>query len=100
MSGQKVCEKIAQEYNLPESYVRKLLLNTLKEIESIAIETGRCQIRGFGTFKLKTYAERRTHDYATKQIITLPARTKLVFEHGRDRSDLVNIKTKTTEAGE
>ncbi len=90
MSAIKVCERIAKEHNLPEALVRKLVMGMLTEIEAIALETGRCQIRGFGTFKLKTYAGRRMHDYATRQIITIPQRTKLVFEHGRDRLSLVD----------
>jgi nucleoid DNA-binding protein len=85
MSGKRLCEIIAKENGIPESFAKKILLDALSAIELMTLERGRCQIRGFGTFKLKTFAAKLSHDYATRKIIQLPAKTKLVFEHGRDR---------------
>lgn len=88
MSGKLLCEKLAREHDLPEAFARKILFELLIGIESIVAETGRCQIRGFGTFKLKTFAARRSHDYVSRTIIQIPEKTKLVFEHGQDRAPL------------
>lgn len=88
MSGKILCEKISKEYDLPEALAKKLLLDALRTIESIVLETGRCQIRGFGTFKIKKIASRRSHDYVSRTIIQIPEKVKLVFEHGQDRTPL------------
>lgn len=90
MSAQRLSEKMAKEHGLTDAFAKKLVLSVLGEIESIAVETGRCQIRGFGTFKLKTFKQRRMHDYSSRTIVILPERTKLVFEHGRDRIGLIS----------
>lgn len=42
---------IASRHALPSGLARTLLLEIQHQIKSIAAETGRCQIRGFGTFK-------------------------------------------------
>lgn len=91
MSGTQICKKIAKENNLSEAMARKILFDALMEIENIVSTTGRCQIRGFGTFKLKTYASRRSHDYVTKTIIELPKKIKLVFEHSRERTTIFKL---------
>lgn len=85
MSGARLYHKVAISNNLPEAFVRKLLFDALFEIEAIVAETGRCQIRGFGTFKLKKMVARQGRDLVRSSIVQIPAKNKLVFEHGRDR---------------
>lgn len=98
MSGKRICIKLTKEFDLPEVLVRKLLMETLTEIEAIVAETGRCQIRGFGTFKLKTFAARRARDFVTSKIIDLPQRRKLVFEHSRERVPLFLLKSEEVKS--
>jgi len=86
MSGKLLSQRLAKRHELPEAFARKLLLDALLEIESMVAETGRCQIRGFGTFKLKTSAAKRTHDYQTRKMIDVPAKTRMVFAHSQDRA--------------
>lgn len=95
MSGKHLWEKLALDNNISEALAKKLLSETFCEIERIVAKTGRCQIRGFGTFKIKTYAARRTHDFQTRTIMELPQKRKLVFEHGRDRKLLTDSVEKS-----
>lgn len=60
---------IASRHALPTTLARTLLLEILHQIKSIAAETGRCQIRGFGTFKFTPSPGRQ-----------------LIFEQERERS--------------
>lgn len=85
MSGRKVSNKLAKAYKLPDEFVYKLMLDILHEIECITVTDGRCQIRGFGTFRLKTSAPRKAFNVVTKEISDLDAKTTIVFDHGQDR---------------
>jgi DNA-binding protein HU-beta len=85
MSSERISEKLAEKHGLPPAVLRQILMDALLEIERQALESGRCQIRGFGVFRVRTSAARPARNVATGQAVTAPAQTKLVFHHGRDR---------------
>jgi nucleoid DNA-binding protein len=94
MSGQAIVDKIAVEFNLPTEIVKEILHSAWGQIENIARETGRCQVRGFGVFMLHTSKARVMHDYATRQLTQLQPKTTLKFRQGRDRISAFNPRLK------
>ena len=63
-----------------------MMQDILNEIEFLTTSTGRCQIRGFGTFRIKIQVQKRMHNVQTKKIITIPTKIKMIFLHARDKN--------------
>lgn len=89
MSGKIISQNLANAYGLPETLTKQMLMDMLLLIENMAINQGRCQIRGFGTFRIKKSAQRTVLDYKSKSIMSVPEKNKLIFIHARDRKKLL-----------
>ena len=95
MSGQRIVEAIALEFDLEPVMAREIFLATIAQIETISQETGSCRIRGFGVFRLDVLKERVIHDYQSKSLVLLPAKKQLTFKQGRDRKKKLNPAGRT-----
>jgi len=89
MSATDISKKLGAQHSLDPAFVKRLLLDAFAEIESAANAHGRCQIRGFGTFKVRRCAPRPARNLVAGTTVLLPERHKLVFEHACDRKDLI-----------
>lgn len=85
MSATDISKTLADRHNLPQAFVKQLLLEAFAQIETIASASGRCQIRGFGTFKVRHCAARPVRNLIAGTPMMLPERHKLVFDHADDR---------------
>ena len=66
----------------------------LKSIKDSLIEGNHIEIRGFGTFKLKTRKPRVGRNPKTDQKVPVPQRTVPTFKFSRDfKVSVVNVKT-------
>jgi DNA-binding protein HU-beta len=66
----------------------------LKSVKDSLIEGNHIEIRGFGTFKLKTRKPRVGRNPKTDQKVPVPQRTVPTFKFSRDfKVSVVNVKT-------
>lgn len=66
----------------------------LKSIKDSLIDGNHIEIRGFGTFKLKTRKPRVGRNPKTDQKVPVPQRTVPTFKFSRDfKVSVVNVKT-------
>jgi len=66
----------------------------LKSIKDSLIDCNHIEIRGFGTFKLKTRKPRMGRNPKTDQKVPVPKRTVPTFKFSRDfKVSVVNVKT-------
>lgn len=67
----------------------------LQSIKDILTEGNHIEIRGFGTFKLKTRKPRVGRNPKTDEKVPVPARTVPTFKFSREfKNSVVDIKTK------
>ena len=67
----------------------------LKSIKDSLIEGTHIEVRGFGTFKLKTRKPRVGRNPKTDEKVPVPQRTVPTFKFSRDfKVSVVNVKTK------
>ncbi len=67
----------------------------LQSIKDSLTEANHIEIRGFGTFKLKTRKPRVGRNPKTDEKVPVPARTVPTFKFSRDfKTSVVDIKTK------
>ncbi len=81
-------KRISREFNLPSQEARKIVQMVLDGIIEGAIETGRVEIRRFGTFKIQHRSARVARNPRTNEELRLPPRYVLTFEP----SDIVTEK--------
>jgi DNA-binding protein HU-beta len=66
----------------------------LKSIKDSLVEGNHIEIRGFGTFKLKSRKPRMGRNPKTDQKVPVPKRTVPTFKFSRDfKMSVVNVKT-------
>lgn len=66
----------------------------LKSIKDSLVESNHIEIRGFGTFKLKTRKPRVGRNPKTDQKVPVPQRTVPTFKFSRDfKVSVVDVKT-------
>ena len=66
----------------------------LKSIKDCLIDGNHIEIRGFGTFKLKTRKPRMGRNPKTDQKVPVPKRTVPTFKFSRDfKMSVINVKT-------
>jgi integration host factor subunit beta len=90
MSLAELSLRIARRHDLPKEVARDLIVDLLGEIESVTTATGRCAIRGFGVFKLKTFAAKPGRNPKTGERVRVPPRRRVVFQYAVDRARLLD----------
>lgn len=89
-TSQRVCDSLAKRHGMSPGLVRILLNEAFEAIERETLSTGRCHFRGFGTFKLQQQAAKKGRVVRTGEPVLIPARSRIVFAHGRDRRRTVD----------
>ena len=91
-------ELVQKETGLDNKQSDRFIRQWIDIINGGLEKDGRVRIFNFGTFKLQKVAERKGFNPATKEKITIPAHTKVVFKGAKNLRETVNRKYNLLEA--
>ncbi|MDD6283947.1 MAG: HU family DNA-binding protein [Firmicutes bacterium] len=90
MNKTELIAAISEKAEISKKDADKALAATIDTIVDALVKGDKVQLVGFGTFEVKTRAERTGHNPATKQVITIPASKAPAFKVGKAFKDAVN----------
>jgi DNA-binding protein HU-beta len=85
-------DEVARVTNTPAKAVKPIILATLQATKTGVAQGHRYQLAGFGSFEQRVYAARTGTNPATKQKMTIPARTGVVFKAASNWTDMLGPK--------
>lgn len=89
MNKRELIAGMAAESGLAKSDVEKALNAFLHQVEKAMKEGDKVQLMGFGSFEVKSRAERTGRNPRTKEKVVIPASKFPVFKAGKSLKDAV-----------
>ena len=89
MNKTELIAKIADKSGLTKKDADKALTAVIDSITEALVNADKVQLVGFGTFELRTRAERKGRNPLTKAEITIPASKVTAFKAGKALKDAV-----------
>lgn len=90
MTKADIVELIAERTGYTVKDIKTILENFLDEVKNALAENKHIEIRGFGTFKVKTHKARKARNPRTNQEVTVPARKKAFFKVSKEMNKMLN----------
>ena len=90
MTKADIIDLIVEKHGFTAKDVRIMVENLLEEVQNCLMEDNHLEIRGFGTFKVKSVKARKARNPKTNQEVQVPARKKAVFKVSRDLNGILN----------
>ena len=90
MTKANIVELIAEKNGMTAKDVKIIVEHLLEEIKSCLSENKHLEIRGFGTFRVKTLKARKARNPKTNTEVSVPAKKKAVFKVSRDLNEMLN----------
>lgn len=92
MIKSELCDQIAAKIpELSEKSVANGVNHILKTMEEALHASQHIEIRGFGSFTLRHFAERESQNPKTGEKLMLPAGKKIHFKPGKELRERVNV---------
>ena len=89
MNKVELVTKMAEKSNLTKKEAALALDAFIESVEEALENREKVQLVGFGTFETRERAAREGRNPRTKEAITIPASTVLVFKAGKEFKDRV-----------
>ena len=89
MNKTELIAKIADKSGLTKKDADKALTAVIDSITEALVNADKVQLVGFGTFELRTRAERKGRNPLTKAEITIPASKVPAFKAGKALKDAI-----------
>lgn len=89
MNKSELIAAIAAKSELTKKDAEKALNACVESIEEALVKGDKVQLVGFGSFEVRTRAERKGRNPQTKKEITIPASKAPVFKAGKALKDVV-----------
>ncbi len=89
MNKTELIAAIAEKAELSKKDAEKALNAFIESVEGALAKNDKVQLVGFGTFEVKTRAERKGRNPQTKQEITIPASKAPAFKVGKAFKDAI-----------
>lgn len=89
MNKTELIAAIAEKAELSKKDAEKALNAFVESVEGALAKNDKVQLVGFGTFEVKTRAERKGRNPQTKQEITIPASKAPAFKVGKAFKDAI-----------
>ena len=89
MNTTELIAAIAEKAELSKKDAEKALNAFIESVEGALAKNDKVQLVGFGTFEVKTRAERKGRNPQTKQEITIPASKAPAFKVGKAFKDAI-----------
>jgi DNA-binding protein HU-beta len=90
MTKADIVELIAEKTGFTQSEVKMTFEGFLQEVKNCLVEGNTLEIRGFGTFKVKSQKARKARNPKTNAEVHVPARKKAVFKVSKELNGLFN----------
>jgi nucleoid DNA-binding protein len=85
-----IIELIAEKTGFTIVDVKTISERFLQEVKNCLVEGNTLEIRGFGTFKVKSQKARKARNPKTNTEVDVPARKKAFFKVSRELNKLLN----------
>ena len=90
MTKAEIVEKIADKTGFTLHETRQVVEQFLEEVFNCLNRDDQLEVRGFGTFKVKNFRERKARNPRSNEEITVPARKKAIFKVSNELNQLLN----------
>jgi integration host factor subunit beta len=90
MTRSQIIKELADRYNLPHAHAVEITQMILDSIVETVSSNDRVELRGFGTFGLRTRSPRRGHNPKTGITVMVPTKYVPFFRAGKSLRELVN----------
>jgi len=89
MTKKDIVLKIADETNIKQIDVKKVVQKTFDAIIDSLVRGEKVELRNFGVFKVKERRSRTGRNPRTNEIVPVPARKVVVFKAGLEMKKLI-----------
>ena len=90
MTKADIIELISDKNGFTGKDVRIIIEGFLQEVKNCLVEGNTLEIRGFGTFKVKSQKARKARNPKTNEEVQVPARKKAVLKVSKELNGLFN----------
>jgi len=94
MTKTEFINNIAQKSNIPKKDAAEIVNTILNKMTDSLIRGERIEIRGFGSFSVKSYPGYEGKNPRTHETIIVKPKKKPVFKMGKDLKDRINSNLK------
>jgi len=79
-----IVKSIAEELNLPQVEVKKVVQMTFDAIVETLAKKGRIELRNFGVFEVKARKPRKARNPRSGEVVFVPAKNAVTFKPGKE----------------
>ncbi|GAB7080529.1 HU family DNA-binding protein [Megalodesulfovibrio paquesii] len=90
MNKSELIRKVSEENNIPLEEATVVVGTFIDSIKDSLTEGSRVEIRGFGSFKIKTYGGYTGRNPKTGEMVTVDPKTLPFFRAGKELKEYLN----------
>ncbi len=98
MTKNDLVVKIAQEMNMHNIDVKRIVQMTLDGVIEVLVTEGRLELRNFGVYEVRTRKPRQGRNPRTGDKVMVPSRKTIAFKSGKYMLDRVNGRANPRKA--
>jgi nucleoid DNA-binding protein len=99
MTKKDMAKAIAEEMDLLQGQVQKIVQHVLDGITATLLHEGRIELRNFGVFEVKQRKPRKARNPRTGEKVNVPAKLVVSFKPGREMQERVGQLPKVPGRG-
>jgi len=84
LTKKEIVRNIANELNVDQALVKRIVQRSLDRMIQALMESGRLELRNFGVFEVKQRAARKARNPKTNQQVMVPAKKVITFQAGKN----------------
>ncbi|MBN2725682.1 MAG: integration host factor subunit beta [Deltaproteobacteria bacterium] len=92
MKKSELIQKVAEQHNLPKTKVENIVNTIFNSMKDAILAGERIEIRGFGSFTIRTYNGYTGRNPRTGEPVTVEPKKLPYFKVGKELRELVNTK--------
>ncbi|TVM18862.1 integration host factor subunit beta [Oceanidesulfovibrio indonesiensis] len=91
MNKSELVKELAEENNMPVEEAAMFVEMFFDSVRDALLEDGRVEIRGFGSFKIKSYKGYVGRNPKTGQSVEVPPKKLPSFRAGKELKEVINV---------
>ncbi len=91
MNKSELVKELAEENNIPAEESALFVEMFFDSVRNALLEDGRVEIRGFGSFKIKSYKGYVGRNPKTGQSVEVPPKRLPSFRAGKELKEVINV---------
>ncbi|MFW5734038.1 MAG: HU family DNA-binding protein [Oceanidesulfovibrio sp.] len=91
MNKSELVKELAEENNIPVEESAMFVEMFFDSVRNALLEDGRVEIRGFGSFKIKSYKGYVGRNPKTGQSVEVPPKKLPSFRAGKELKEVINV---------